>query len=409
MWILPNNHPLSSAFAQEYVESKEDLKEYFEQSEPVLMWKSKPLSWKTFLLQWKKAWWMQHLSGRTLKPSTRNHFEEKLMESLEDIHASHSPWQVNEKERMTRGTYGPSFGNTLEPYNPDGVSLRTSPATLRSDSIWLKQNWKKWVTSLRQDCTQRRKSARLIAENGSLSSQLDLVKWTTPVSDDAGNRSTKYAQGGTALTVQAKQWSRPGNLSMQVQMTPWPTPQNRDYRSPDLEGSGNLERKIEKGWTVDLNSAVLLNWPTPTTQEVPHPKAVLSQTGWRMTHDGKNSHSLNLTDTVLNWPTPATRDYKGANGQAHFNAKERPHADQLPNAVVLNFPQVKEYISTHGESPARLNPAWSIQLMGTTLQRIFTVPLAIRWLSKLLNSPSETSGEKPQTGTNLLTDDWLYG
>lgn len=33
------------------------------------------------------------------------------------------------------------------------------------------------------------------------------------------------------------------------------------------------------------------------------------------------------------WPTPTQRDYKGANGEAHFLSKERPHLSQLPNAV----------------------------------------------------------------------------
>ena len=33
------------------------------------------------------------------------------------------------------------------------------------------------------------------------------------------------------------------------------------------------------------------------------------------------------------WPTPSQRDYKGANGEAHFLSKDRPHLSQLPNAV----------------------------------------------------------------------------
>ena len=33
------------------------------------------------------------------------------------------------------------------------------------------------------------------------------------------------------------------------------------------------------------------------------------------------------------WPTPSARDYKGANGEAHFLDKARPHLSQLPNAV----------------------------------------------------------------------------
>jgi len=41
---------------------------------------------------------------------------------------------------------------------------------------------------------------------------------------------------------------------------------SRDYRSPDLEGSGNLERKREEGYTEDLNSRAA-NWPTPTARD----------------------------------------------------------------------------------------------------------------------------------------------
>ena len=46
----------------------------------------------------------------------------------------------------------------------------------------------------------------------------------------------------------------------------WPTPQARDVKSPDMEGSGNYERKMENGWTIDLNSAAA-NWPTPATRD----------------------------------------------------------------------------------------------------------------------------------------------
>ena len=46
----------------------------------------------------------------------------------------------------------------------------------------------------------------------------------------------------------------------------WPTPQARDTKSPDMEGSGNYERKMENGWTIDLNSAAA-NWPTPATRD----------------------------------------------------------------------------------------------------------------------------------------------
>lgn len=450
MWILPNNHPLSSVFVREYVVSKEDLNEFFEKSEPVLMWKSKPLSWKTFLRQWKRVWWLQHLSGRILKPSIQNHFETELTESLEVIRANHSLLPEPDKELMIRDTYGPSFESTSELSDRDGVSLKTLQDTLLSGSISSKENWKKWVTSLRQEYTRRKKSAHLTGENGCSSSPL---KWTTVVATDF-NRNTKYAQGGTALSMQVKNWSTPrvggmegyetrlargkdaglpGEVQYHDQQKNWPTPQSRDFRSPDLPESGNYQRKEEKGWTIDLNSKVL-NWPTPTTMDQLPPKtnkAILKEV--EETRPGRSSFS-NLRDAAVygemkNWPTPDCSDRRSDKSkqqglsnaarnwptpvshetrlgyQDRDNGKKGSQESLTTTVLNTDFPQVKEHISTHGKSPARLNPAWSIQLMGTTLQKIFTVPLAIPLLNKQQNSLSETSGEKLLNGTTSLSED----
>jgi DNA (cytosine-5)-methyltransferase 1 len=51
--------------------------------------------------------------------------------------------------------------------------------------------------------------------------------------------------------------------------------------------------------------------PTPTTQEIEHPNMKLTKTGRRLTKDGKNSHSLNLADTVKMWPTPTVGCIEG--------------------------------------------------------------------------------------------------
>ena len=39
-------------------------------------------------------------------------------------------------------------------------------------------------------------------------------------------------------------------------------------------------------------------WPTPTLQDTPHKKMVLTSTGRRLSKNGKSSHSLNLADKV---------------------------------------------------------------------------------------------------------------
>ena len=52
-------------------------------------------------------------------------------------------------------------------------------------------------------------------------------------------------------------------------------------------------------------------WPNPTTQEIEHPNAELTDTGRRKSKDGKSSHSLNLADQVNMWPTPRVSDTEG--------------------------------------------------------------------------------------------------
>ena len=55
-------------------------------------------------------------------------------------------------------------------------------------------------------------------------------------------------------------------------------------------------------------------WATPTTQEFEHPNMNLNNQGRRVSKDGKNSHSLNLANSVKMWPTPTTNGY-GQEGQ----------------------------------------------------------------------------------------------
>jgi hypothetical protein len=58
----------------------------------------------------------------------------------------------------------------------------------------------------------------------------------------------------------------------------------------------------------------------------------LTKTGRRKTKDGKNSHSLNLADTVQKFPTPQSRDYKGPSGRS-MKGQEK----DLPS-IVEKFP-----------------------------------------------------------------------
>ena len=115
----------------------------------------------------------------------------------------------------------------------------------------------------------------------------------------------------------------------------WPTPQAIDSsgqgRAPRLKKDCNRDPNTPGSWRADLKDAVKM-WPTPTTQEVEHPDAVLTERGRRLSKDGLVSHSLNLAD-VVKWPTPQSRDWKGKSQRG----ADPENRDCLPNAV-MNFP-----------------------------------------------------------------------
>lgn len=229
MWIIPSNHPLYSQHASDLAASKEDWKSLLQhygetviQTEKEdketgeitmvdtvvsllpLMWTSKPSSASTWLSRWNKVWWIRHLSGQILKPSRQRSFTEKYTASLADIPVSHSQLQGKDLEKRIPDTSGPiTIQSSYQQLDLFSASLKTSPTTSTLDTKQLNPIWKHTVTRLRKEYSQRKKSAHLTGGNAYLS-----LLWTTPVASDL-NRSTKYAQGGTALSMQVKQWATP--------------------------------------------------------------------------------------------------------------------------------------------------------------------------------------------------------
>lgn len=148
-------------------------------------------------------------------------------------------------------------------------------------------------------------------------------------------RATDGTKGGP------NQAGSKGDLMLPSASAQWGTPQARDYRSPDSPDSGNYQRKMDKGWTIDLNSQAAA-WDKP--------------------------------ELVSAWPTPAARDAKGANSVNHVttNGTGRMHMDQLANFVAHSpsspqapqIPDGPESSPTTPASPRRLNPAFGCWLMG---------------------------------------------
>lgn len=177
MWVLPKNYQLSSAFAADMVESKEDLSLQGLDIEQSLMWRSKPSPLKTWCRRWKEDSFLPHLFTRILKPSQRISFETKLTLSLEDIHVRHFHKQEKDKEKTTPDICGLSLENTWKQLDLIEYCSKTSKDTYRLDSPQSLATWKKMVTTQRGEYSVRVKLAHTTRERESLS-------WPTPATRD---------------------------------------------------------------------------------------------------------------------------------------------------------------------------------------------------------------------------------
>ena len=125
--------------------------------------------------------------------------------------------------------------------------------------------------------------------------------------------------------IESGYWLTPTTIQIK------PTAERREKRKKYRESVGR------KDCPGSLEEQVMTPkfWPTPTTQEIEHPNAVLTKTGRRLTKDGKDSHSLNLADKVKMWPTPTVGCVEGGeqsgrvemtkNGGYILRKKNKPH------------------------------------------------------------------------------------
>jgi len=213
MWVLPKNYQLSSAFAADMVESKEDLSLQGLDIEQSLMWRSKPSPLKTWCRRWKEDSFLPHLFTRILKPSQHKSFETKLTSSLEDIHVRHFHKQEKDKEKTTPDICGLSLENTWKQLDLIEYCSKTSKDTYRLDSPQSLATWKKMVTTQRGEYSARVKLAHTTREKESLS-------WPTVMASDWKNMDTcNQMQLAKAVKVN------------------WPTPRASEYKDCGPVGS----------------------------------------------------------------------------------------------------------------------------------------------------------------------------
>jgi len=397
MWIIPNNYPLYSAFAQDMVASKEDLTLLESSIESSLMWRSKPSRLHSWLQRWNRVSWLRHLFGRTLKPSRQKSFEIALTSLLEAIPVRDSPKLDGAKELKTNDTSGRLSGMQFDLFDLVDVSSKTSRDTLRWDSPLLSQIWRRRVIEQRGEYSQRLKSAlRTRGRESSL--------WLTPRATDTnkgegnstftarmGDRTENVAQSLPAQVNNPRTWPTPSadqagegpmlnelltkegepaklgerayhpgakyhtqiTLNRAVQM--FPTPDERGFTN-----DGSLEKLARSGVTKEEYEGMAYRagrlkkgkfWPKPRAR-----KGWLTPQVQDSKHSGTNSSENGQRDLLVNqvnWPTPRALEDKDC---GPVGSKSQLHMEK------------RSYLCAKAKDPKRptgqLNPNWVEQLMG---------------------------------------------
>ena len=255
MWILPKQ--LISAFVPDTEALISDLNGQSQACEQSLLARSKPLPARTWLQKWKRDFWMQHLSGRILKPSHGDSFVIAWISSLEAIPASHLAQPESDWEQKIPVTSGLISQAELELCAPESASLKTSKDTSPSDSEQSLQNWNQWVMRCRGEYSVRLKSALHINASECLS-------WPTPDVAQASKVSNRPNYGQLELAnhpavhgyeVQRKKMEKSGQPAQASPNTngsrqeSWATPRT-EHDSGKHQGKADTLHSQIKQWAT---------------------------------------------------------------------------------------------------------------------------------------------------------------
>jgi DNA (cytosine-5)-methyltransferase 1 len=299
------------------------------------------------------------------------------MSSVGVTHVNLSVRQVSGEVKKIRGICGHGLEQPLANYDPDT------------------QSWKMYGDiSLWGDCpllvnlpvSGMTQSGVLFLQHPwePITGEIESLSWPTPTAVtrpmegnvrmyrakiEAGEMTEAEAEAILGKSV----WAAQGAIPIM-----WPTPTARDHKG--AAGWKNPNRNL-----ADLTYLAQIKdghrmWPTPTTQEVEHPEAELTETGRRKSKNGNTSHSLGLADAVQMWPTPTASDWKGRGPNSKQQGLSEVVKYPTPTYGKLaggtgGFNQIEDLYLTgqvtlekkkamQAGNGGRLNPTWVEWLMG---------------------------------------------
>lgn len=357
MWILPRSPFFPSAPEEEGSTSASGWRSDLLASSASLNGTHSPsASWSR---RWKRAPWLQHLSGRISEPSMASRGVERWIASLRDTLANRSAKPEAVVARMMNDTCGPKFTEWCRRYVPPSSFWRTSQGMLDLGLEESSEISEQQATELRRLSSGLRMWAHRTNGRGYSSSPWKTPTggttlpgaaevWATPTSHPRSH-DPREVDHGVQLANQVDQWATPMDPSggrtlpedaSPTGMMPDGTKRQVDlqhqarlWRTPDAPGEGgprNQQQSVDNGHQVTIAEQAE-HWPTPGVHNSPDASP-------------NSQRECDLRETVKNWRTPTA--------ECSEEPGERSTADPTVNSQARSFPQAPA-TSTPGEESSK--------------------------------------------------------
>jgi len=253
-----------------------------------------------------------------------------------------SQQQGKEKEKMTSDISGLSSLISSESANlQQSLENRLQRLSDMGGSTIYKLTLRKKDTPQGRSYFQLAASAPRIKENG-------FSSWPTPTA----------ATGGASKNPNNKRGINGGNpMATAASLVPWLTP-----TTSDMNGVRELDGKRSGG----LNTQVMSAWPTPMSSDNRDRGKFSSPAIQRRIQKGKSIELSMLVESINPWATPNTMDHmKQRSDEALFRAKQKAGCSNLKDQIPYSGQAQKSSIAeTENIAPSQLNPRFSLWLMG---------------------------------------------
>ena len=269
-------------------------------------------------------------------------FEEKQSLTLKPSHSIPTPLSQDHIERKSSSTeklnYETNKSVILDRWVqefPDQETMEKKQEMFRTPNTMDGMEFKS-QKALDHEYTHRQGRAEPNNLRDQIAVKEGMRTWPTPRGSNPGSRPNQKGGKVLAEEVEIAEGIRERGKK-----------KHEKFPTPTASEKSGINPKTGRGSGLSKHAKM---FPTPTTQEVEHPEANLTDTGRRKTKDGKNSHSLNLADTVKMFPTPSANEDAAGTPQGKMQR------------MLGNCEEVRH------TGTGTLNPTWVEWLMGFPLE-----------------------------------------